>query len=91
MSSIDDIKPGQNYPSRVLIKEKDGTEARFCLNSYFVGMYAAIYLNGELVAQSGDHDNKTFCRKLKKDIAKAQTRGATIEIMGIVPIKTTMN
>lgn len=83
MNTIDDIKPGKTYPSQVVVTEKDGQVVKFCLNSFYVGMYCAIYVNGNLAMQSGDHNNKTFATKLKKDLKKAVARGATVEIEGI--------
>ena len=77
------ITPGKNYPADVEVTEKDGMKVKFCMNSFFVGMYCAIYVNGNLATQTGDHNNKGFCAKLKKDLAKAIARGATVEISGI--------
>lgn len=76
---VKDIIPGKNYPSQVEIKE-DGHVAKWLLQSYYVGMYCAFYFDGQLANQTGDHNNKSFVAKLKKDIIKAKERGATIEI-----------
>lgn len=98
------IKPGKNYPSFVKITEPwppakiagtevqgKMTEVRFNLCSYVVGMYAAIYFPGQSQpVQTGDHNNKSFVTKLKKDIQRAIKRGATVEISGIRPVKTEM-
>ena len=91
---LKEIKPGENYPSSVHITEDfNGHEMtiKFNLNSYFCGMYCAIY-TGEsgMPCQTGDHNNKTFVAKLKKDIAKAIKRKAKVEIGAILPIKKTM-
>ena len=90
------IVPGKTYPLSVVITEPAGTgkpEAgyvvKFLLCSYLVGMYCAIYFNGSSQPrQCGDHNNKGFVTKLKKDIAKAIARGAKVEISGIQPVKT---
>lgn len=76
------IVPGKTYPSYVKITEKAGA-LEFFLNSFYVGMYCAIHLNGNIACQTGDHNNKTFCKKLKKDIANAITRKAKVEIGSI--------
>lgn len=80
------IKPGKNYPSQVEITE-DGKTIKFCLQSYIVGMYMAIYIDGQCVCQTGDHNNKTRVAALKKDIEKAIGRGATVEIGSLQEVK----
>lgn len=80
------IKPGKTYPSYVKITEAvKGKKmvVQFYLNSYYIGMYCAIHINGHIASQTGDRNNKTFCTKLKKDIAKAIARKAKIEIGSI--------
>jgi hypothetical protein len=80
------IVPGKTYPSSITITETfKGKEmvVNFFLNSYFVGMYCAIHINGQVASQTGDHNNKTFCVKLKKDITKAIARGAKVDIGSI--------
>lgn len=78
---IKSIVPGKTYPSQVEIIEKDGNKVIFLLQSYFVGMYCAIYFNNEtLPSQTGDYNNKSFVGKLKKNIIKALGRGATVTI-----------
>jgi len=77
------IKPGKNYPSYVKVEEKGHPLVEFHLNSFYVGMYCAIHVNGSVAAQQGDHNNKGFCTKLKKDLTKAIARGAIVEISGI--------
>jgi hypothetical protein len=82
------IKPGKNYPAMVRVKD-NGEEVKFLLQSYYVGMYAAIYFPGETTPlQCGDSDNSTFVQKLKKDLAKALERGAEVEIGEIRPVVT---
>ena len=85
------IKPGVNYPSHVLIKEQVKGQTfnlNFNLQSYFVGMYCAIYLNHNTQPQqTGDHDNRKFVAGLKRDIAKALDRGAYVEIGAVFPVK----
>ena len=92
MEKLKEIKAGKNYPTSVTITEDfDGKEVtiKFLLQSYIVGMYCAIHFPNETIPhQTGDHNNKTFVTKLKKDIKKAIARGATVEIGSIVPIKT---
>lgn len=89
------IKPGENYPTNVTITETaDGktVKVKFLLQSYFVGMYCAIYVgDGGMPHQTGDHNNKTLVTKLKKDISKALKRGATVEIGSLAPVKTEMS
>jgi hypothetical protein len=87
-SQLKAIVPGKTYPTFVEVTEPDGTVITFNLNSFMVGMYCAININGKLAHQGGDHNNKGFCLKLKKDIAKAIARGSKVEISGIQPIKT---
>jgi hypothetical protein len=87
------IKPGENYPAYVHIKEKTdkGKDIRvkFLLQSYVVGMYCAIHINESVVpdSQAGDHDNKKFVRNLKKDIKNAIDRGAEVVIGDIREVK----
>ena len=80
------IKPGENYPSSVTITE-EGKTIKFCLQSYFVGMYYAIYIDGLCVCQTGDFNNKKCVAGLKKNIAKAIARGATVEIGSLQLVK----
>jgi hypothetical protein len=86
------IKPGKTYPSYVKVTEKDGTTVEFHCNSFYVGMYCAIHLNGssQPAVQTGDHNNKKFCTKLKQDLKKAYQRGATVEIGAIRDCQLTM-
>jgi hypothetical protein len=82
------IIPGKNYVNFVEVTENDGTEVRFYMQSYIVGMYAAIHFKGASTPiQTGDHDNKRFMRGLKKDLEKAIKRGAKIEFGSIIPVK----
>jgi hypothetical protein len=87
------IVPGKTYPSAVKITETfKGKKmvVQFLLNSYFVGMYCAVHVNGMVASQTGDHNNKTCCAKIKKDITKALARGAKVEIEGIRECKLEM-
>ena len=85
------IKPGKTYPSYVEITELlDGETCtvKFNLQSYVCGMYCAIYFPGQTIPhQCGDHNNMSFVRKLKKDIARAIERGADVIIGSIQDIK----
>lgn len=81
------IVPGKTYPRDVTVFEPDGRTVQFMLQSYLTGMYCSIALNGVLQCQTGDHNNKTLCTKLKGDLIKAQKRGARIEIGPVVPVK----
>jgi hypothetical protein len=84
------IIPGKTYPSDVVITEEvegQTMRVRFCLNSFIVGMYCAVYLNGKFACQTGDHNNKTRVASLKKGIKKALARGATVEIGNIWEVK----
>jgi len=85
--NMEEIVPGKTYPKYVSIKEKDGMHIELRLNSFFVGMYCEIQINGKLAGQVGDHNNKKFVTGLKKDITKAMERGATVEIGSIAPVK----
>ena len=78
-----EIVPGKTYPAYVKVVEKDGNIIEFHLNSFYVGMYCAIHFNGNVATQTGDHNNKGFCSRLKKDLVKAIGRGATVEIGSI--------
>jgi|ERR1035437_3734215 hypothetical protein len=88
------IIPGKTYPSYVKVEEKDKSGKQmlveFHLNSFFVGMYCAVHINGNVATQTGDYDNKKFTRGLKKDLAKAVARGAKIEIGSIRDCKLTV-
>ena len=85
---LKEIVPGETYPGSVVITEPGGDVVKFLLQSYFVGMYCAIYPpNVTQPIQTGDHNNKTFVRKLKTDINKALKRGAKVEIGYVRPIK----
>ncbi len=87
---LDAIKPGVNYPSCVHITETKGKkmDVKFLLNSFMVGMYCAIHINGgSMPVQTGDHDNKKFVTGLKKDIFRAIKRGAKVEIDALYPCK----
>lgn len=86
------IKPGKTYPTHVKVTEKDKSMVvEFFCQSYFVGMYCAIHINGRVAFQGGDQNNKTFTTKLKKDLKKAIERGATVEIGSIRDCKLTMD
>ena len=84
------IIPGKTYPRYVTITETIDvklTEVRFLLQSYYVGMYCALHFGqGDIPHQCGDHNNKTFVGKLKKDIEKAVARGAEVLIESISPV-----
>ena len=95
-AQLDAIKVGENYPSSVRITEMfkgKKMETSFNLQSYYVGMYCAIYCNGKLAAQQGDHNNRGFVTKLKKDIQKAINRKdvLSVEISAPSPVKKDMN
>ena len=81
------IKPGKNYPSEVRITE-DGQTIRFLFNSFFVGMYVAIYIGDSCMVQTGDYDNRSQVRRLKTDIANALKRGARVSISNLREVKT---
>lgn len=83
------IKPGENYPTEVTVTE-DGKTIKFCLCSYFVGMYLAVYIDGNCVCQTGDHNNKKCVAGLKKDLVNAIKRGATVEFGSLHPVKKDM-
>lgn len=85
------IKPGKNYPSYVEITEEvegEPVTVRFNLQSYLSGMYCAIHFQKQSMPhQCGDHNNKGFVIKLKKDIANAIKRNAEILIGPIENVK----
>ena len=85
-----EILPGETYPRFVKITEKilgKQCEVCFYLQSYYVGMYCAIHIDGGNAQQTGDGNNKTFVTKLKKDISAAIKRGAKVEIMDVSLVK----
>jgi len=91
LPAINDIKPGKNYPGCVVIDETvkgKNVQIKFLLQSYFIGMYAAIYEGGRLVCQSGDHNNRSFVTELRNDLRKAVARGAAVSILSLRPVKT---
>ena len=96
LAKLAEIIPGKNYPQNVEVTEvfKEGEPAktiRFCLQSYYVGMYIAVYAPGSSMPhQNGDHNNRGIVTKLKKDLIDAVGRGAELEIGSILPIKTEM-
>jgi hypothetical protein len=77
------IKAGKQYPSYVKVTEPGNPTVEFHLNSFYVGMYCAIYVNGKVAAQTGDHNNKKCVAGLKKDLLNAIKRGATVELGSI--------
>jgi hypothetical protein len=80
------IVPGKTYPSAIKITETfkgKKVVVQLFLNSYFVGMYCAVHVNGQVATQTGDRNNKTCCARVKKDITKALARGAKVEIGSI--------
>ena len=89
---LKDWKPGVNYPGSVEVTEPDGNQIKFLMQSYFVGMYCAIYFPGSSQPhQTGDHDNTGFSRKLKKDLKNALARGAKVVISSLRPVKKHMD
>lgn len=93
---LKEIKPGKTYPRHVEIDEPAGPDGKpakieFRLQSYYVGMYCALHIDGRLVAQFGDHNNKMFVTKLKADIKRAIVRGAKVKIGSIRPIVSTID
>lgn len=89
--SMAQIQVGKNYPCSVAITEMVKGKKMiltFALQSYLVGMYACIRINGELIQQTGDHDNKKFVGGLVRDMKKAVKRGAIVEIGSIFPVKS---
>lgn len=89
--ALDAIIPGKTYPAEVIIHEtyKDKPVVmKFCLQSYVVGMYCCVYMDGQVITQTGDNSNKTCVAKLKKDIRLALDRGAKVEIGSIRNVKT---
>jgi len=95
--SLDDqlkaIRPGKTYPRSVEITETDNgeeTQIKFLLQSYYVGMYCAIYTGPGVPHQVGDHNNRRLVTRLKRDIVKAIQRGAKVEIGTISPCQLTL-
>ena len=83
------IVPGKNYPTSAKVTETiEGKvqEVKFLLQSYLVGVYCAMYYGPAVPYQTGDHDNRTFVGKLKKDLAAALKRGAQVEIGTLMPV-----
>jgi len=85
------IKAGKNYPASVVVEETvAGKPLKLCffLNSFYVGMYCAIHINDATIPhQTGDHNNKSFVSRLKRDLARALERGAEVTIGSIRPCK----
>jgi len=92
LNKLKEIKPGKNYPAMVkIVEEVNGKEheIKFLLESYAVGMYSAMYVDDALEGQSGDHNNSTFVRNLKRDVKNALDRKTkSVEIGIIRPVKT---
>jgi hypothetical protein len=90
-----DIRPGVNYPGQVMVSETvDGKRlnVRFLLQSYYVGMYCAIHVNGaSMPHQTGDHDNKKLVRGLVNNLQMALERGADVTIGPLHPCKLNAN
>ena len=85
-----EILPGETYPRFVKTTEViDGKPSEVCfyLQSYYVGMYCAMHVDGGSARQLGDNNNKTFVTKLKRDISAAIKRGAKVEIMDVSLVK----
>lgn len=84
------IVPGKTYPDEVTISEEVNGKpmvVKFCFNSFFVGMYCCIYINGNVARQGGDRNNKSCITSLKKDLKRALSRGAEVEIGTIRQVK----
>jgi len=88
---LEKIIPGKTYPSYAKVVDKGEKPVEFYLNSFYVGMYCAIHVDGHVAVQTGDHDNKRFCRMLKEDLNRAIARGADVEIGSICECKLTMD
>ena len=94
------IRPGQTYPTSVIIIERAIGELtdtsltartiKFYLNSFQCGMYCAIFVGDQIIPmQTGDNNNKTFVRKIEGDIRKALNRDVeSIEIGSILQVKS---
>lgn len=85
------IIPGKTYPAEVNVEETIAdvpSKIKFCFNSFFVGMYCCVYINGKVASQGGDHNNKSCIASLKKDLKAALKRGAKVEIGSIRQVKT---
>lgn len=85
------IVPGKTYPSDVTVSEEFNGKpmvVKFCFNSFIVGMYCCVYINGNVAQQGGDHNNKSCIASLKKDLKAALARGAKVEIGDIRQVKT---
>ena len=66
---------------------EEGGRVKFCLQSYLVGMYCAIYAHGSSSPlQTGDRNSHSFVRRLKSDLIRAVKRGATVEIGQVLPV-----
>ena len=66
------------YPIQTTFTEPDGTIIRVITQQYQVGLYVAFYIDKQIVSQS-DVSPATFVKNIKKDIEKAETRGAKVE------------
>jgi hypothetical protein len=72
-------KKGTLFPNAVTITEPDGTVVKMLVAIYYVGVYCAIYVNGRLIEQAGNHNQKAFVQAYLRDIKKALARGASVE------------
>lgn len=88
---LEAVKPGKTYLAYAKVTEVEGDVIEFFCNSFFVGMYCAVHVNGQVAQQSGDHNNSSFMRSLKKDLMKAEERGATVELGSVMPCKLSMD
>lgn len=84
------IKPGKTYPSYVKVTEAASPVVEFHCNSFYVGMYCAIHINGTVATQTGDHNNKSFVAWLVKGLKAAIDRSAKVEVGSIRDCQLTM-
>ena len=71
------------YPASVTITEEVNGKpmvVRIITQVYYTGMYVAVYINGELAHQGGDHQHARWVKGYLKDIENAKKRGAKIEL-----------
>ena len=66
------------YPRAIIVKEKDGTKVNIITQLYKVGLYVAYYINTEPLPLQSCTTPSAFARNIKKDIKKAEERGAKV-------------
>ena len=75
------------YPRSVKITEKDGTVVNILTQQYQVGLYVALYIGKDPIPQQYNMSPATFSKNIKKDIKKAEERGAEVVIGSDISVR----